>query len=743
MDAVTEAYIEEANELLAELESSLLELEETPTDSDIIARVFRALHTIKGSSGMFGFDHIAEFTHDVETVFDLVRDDRMPVTQELINLTLGVRDQILTMLTVSPDDASYDKTHAEEIITSLKMLIPKDIDENDIVLKPMPAEQPKPSLNEYPPQQDIPHHPSPIKSVESSSTIMPKTIQETENKDEDIIEDDGNGIEKTYRIRFVPSLDLLKNGGDPIVILKELNQLGECVIVAQNSRIPDWDDFDPESCYTYWDAVLTTAKGMNAIKDIFIFVEDECDIAIDMVDSEMDEDLDYKKIGEILIERKDIGTDDLMHTLKGQKRLGEILVEKHKVSDDAIQSALAEQTIIKQKRRQRQEAETSTSIRVAADKLDLLVDLVGELVTVQARLTQTASFHKLPELVAIAEEVERLTAELRDNTMSIRMLPIGTTFNKFKRLVRDLSGELGKKVLLATDGGETELDKTVIEQLNDPLVHIIRNSIDHGIEIPSIRIQAGKTDEGTVKLSASHSGSNVIIQITDDGAGLDVDKIREKAIQKELISPDDDKTDKEIFMLIFSPGFSTADRISEVSGRGVGMDVVKRCIENLRGSIEVDSEKGKGTVITLKLPLTLAIIEGLLVKIGEGYFVVPLSSIEECVELPKAELAKVKRQSMMNLRDEIVPFLNLRELFDIVGPPPAIEQIVIAEAHGDRVGFGVDHVVGQIQTVIKSLGKMYRDIIGLSGATILGDGTVALILDVVQLVQTVESENDK
>jgi two-component system chemotaxis sensor kinase CheA len=705
MDEVTHAYKEESYELLGELEDALLELEDQPDSRPLIERVFRAMHTVKGSSAMFGFQHIADFTHEIETVFDLVRDRHISASKEIIEKTLQARDQILEML--GKDTFDGFSPLQKDLLDQFKAFIPENIDDSS--------------------DADIDESESENTNVDNDTPV-------------DIDKDRSHLV--TYRIRFKPNENLLSQSINPIPFLNEIRNLGKCSIVAQTNNIPIFDEVDPKQCYTFWDIILTTDKGIDEIKDIFILVDQQSELTIHIIDNDdFDEDNAYKKIGEILTERKDISKIELDNMLNNQKRIGQILMDKNLVEPGIVESALAEQQHVKEKKQKRAEALSVGSIRVAAEKLDRLVDLVGELVTVQARLTQESLHQKKPELVSISEEVERLTSELRDNTMSIRMLPIGTTFNKFKRLVRDLSNDLGKQVEMETDGGDTELDKTVIEQLNDPLIHIIRNSIDHGIEVPDVRKRNGKNEKGIVHLSAIHSGSNVLIQIKDDGAGLDVNKIRNKSIERNLMHPDDEKSDKEIFLMIFEPGFSTADKVSGVSGRGVGMDVVKRCIETLRGSIDITSEPGMGTVISLKLPLTLAIIEGLLVKIGEGLFVVPLLSIEECVELPPEILARVKKQNMMNLRDEIVPFLNLRELFLIKGDPPPIEQIVITEAKGEHVAFGVDHVVGQIQTVIKTLGKMYRDVQGVSGATILGDGTVALILDVVQLIQAAEKIN--
>jgi two-component system, chemotaxis family, sensor kinase CheA len=712
MDRQREVYREEAYELLVELESSLLELEETPDDDEQIGRVFRAMHTIKGSGAMFGFDDIAEFTHELETVFDQVREGKIIVTKKLVSLALSGRDQIKAMLDASAGGNPADEAKSQEIIASLKTLVPG-------------AE----------------------KHEQFSSPAQTGAQHAAENTDETGFRAQSFDPfkEMTYRIRFCPESYIFFSGTNPILLLRELHELGNCKISAQTDRIPMLEDYDAESCYTYWDIILTTSRGENAVRDVFIFIEDDCDLTIEVIDEAdiVENDDNYKPIGEILVERGDVSPDTLNRTLAGQKRIGEMFVENKVVDQRKVDSALLEQQHVKELRKKRREAIVGASIRVDADKLDNLVDLVGELVTVQARLSQKASFQNDPELRLISELVERLTAELRDNTMSIRMLPIGTIFSKFRRLVRDLSGELEKEVVLTTDGGETELDKTVIEKLNDPLVHIIRNSIDHGIEAPDIREASGKERQGTVKLSAVHSGADVLIRISDDGAGLDPEGIREKALSKGLIDEGAELTEKEIFQLIFVPGFSTAAQITGVSGRGVGMDVVKRCVEALRGAIDISSAKGVGTTITLKLPLTLAIIDGLLVKIANGDFVLPLSAVEECVELTRVQADRAFERNMMNFRGNVLPFLSLRKLFMAEGPQPPIEQVVVADANGEKIGLGVDQVIGQHQTVIKSLSKVYKDVKAFSGATILGNGTVAMILDVQQMVETVQNKHSE
>jgi two-component system, chemotaxis family, sensor kinase CheA len=691
IDVHRQAFKEEAYELLSELESSLLELEERPDDIDLIGRVFRAMHTIKGSGSMFGFDDIAAFTHEVETIFDMVRNGKLQVTKTLVNLTLAARDQIKSMLDHSDSGGGADLEASGRIIAGLRALA-----------------------------GDTP----------AAAAAGPKAVQAEEN------------VRVTYRIRFVPARDCFACGCNPVNLLDELRELGPCSVVAQNCGMPVLEEMDPESCYIFWDVILTTDQGINAIRDVFIFVEDDCELKIEVIATEEDLSANdgYKKLGEILLDRGDISPEDMAGVLAQQKRFGEIAVESGVVDGMRVESALVEQRHVQAVRQEKQNSEVGNSIRVPAERLDVLVNLVGELVTVQARLSQTAAGRADAELAAIAEEVERLTGELRDSALNIRMLPIGSTFSKFKRLVRDLSSELGKEIEMTTDGAETELDKTVIERLNDPLVHLIRNSIDHGVELPEARLAAGKPRYGTVHLSAVHSGDSVLITIKDDGAGLDKEAIRAKAIERGIITASAELSEKELFALIFAPGFSTAKKISSVSGRGVGMDVVKRAIDQLRGTIEIASVHGEGTRIMVRIPLTLAIIESLLVRIGKDFFMLPLSLVDECVELTRQDVARAHGRNLANVREHLVPYIPLRERFLITGQTPDIEQIVITQVNGARVGFVVDQVIGEHQTVIKSLGRAYRNAEGISGATILGDGSVALILDIPQLVQSVEAE---
>ena len=698
-----ELFREEAYELIAEFESAVLEIEKSPNDSEQIGRIFRALHTIKGSGAACGLNDVAAFAHEIETFFDHVRKGKISLSREIIDLTLAARDHIQAMLDrYYRSGGESDPARGEAILASFKKLLP------EVGEKPSPAAGPDGPAATHPPD------------------AAPA------------------GKDITYRIRFRPAPDSLAQEEYPAQVLQELRRIGTCRVVAQTAdAIPMREDVQSGRCYTYLDVILTTARGMDAIHDAFLVMEHMSDVKVDVIDDgggPACAETTHKKLGEILLERGDLTRDDLQKALASQKRLGELLVEAEAVAPSQVESALAEQQEVRVLREKRQSTVIASTIRVATGKLDTLVDLVGELVTIQARLSQTALSRGIPEFLSISEEVERLTSSLRDEAMSIRMMPIGTTFNRFKRLVRDLAQELGKEVVLITEGAETELDKTVIERLGDPLIHLIRNSIDHGIESPEARTRVGKPTAGTVVLSAAHSGAHVLIQIRDDGAGFDLETIRAKGIECGLVREGVALSEKELLSLIFLPGFSTANTVTSVSGRGVGLDVVKRSIDSLGGMITIRNNEGAGTSIFLKLPLTLAIIDGFLTQVGAERFVLPLSMVEECVELSKERSDEGMGRNLINVRGQIVPYIRLRDQFAITGTPESIEQIVIARIDDKRIGFVVDHVIGSHQTVIKNLGTFYQNNEGVSGATILGDGAVALILDLPRLTAMAEQE---
>ncbi len=417
---------------------------------------------------------------------------------------------------------------------------------------------------------------------------------------------------------------------------------------------------------------------------------------------------------------------------------GEMARQQGIVSEGEIQSALEEQKYIRELRKKRQDTTTSNTVRVHNEKLDQLVDLVGELVTLQARLSQHSEITTDTEVESMAEALERLTAELRDTTMNIRMVPLAETFRSLYRLVRDVSADLGKEVELVTVGSETELDKTVIDQLKDPLVHIIRNGVDHGIENPADRKAAGKPQKGTVTIEAQHAGANVLITIKDDGRGLDAGKIRQKAEQKGLIGPEDSVSEKDIYELVFAPGFSTSEVATSLSGRGVGMDVVKKNIEKLRGSVNIASQKGRGTTISLTIPLTLSIIDGLLVQVGSDKYTINLGLVDECFHFSGEVKASAKDGNIVRIREELVPFVRLRDIFSYRESYTGEEQIAVLRAEGSKIGIVIDSILGQFQTVIKPLSTAFKNVEEISGSTILGDGTISLILDINKIAKNVE-----
>jgi two-component system chemotaxis sensor kinase CheA len=647
-DQFKQSFREEARELAVDLESALLELNENSGDQELIGRVFRALHTIKGSGAMFGFDELAAFTHNLETAFDEVRNGRLEVNSELIDLTLAALDQIRTMLEEGTGGASADRAACADILAKLRLLTG--------------IEQDRPA----------------------SQVAAPPSVHAIA----------AAGPVREWTIHFAPGPEFLLNGTNPFLLLNELRQLGGISIRASMAAVPPLAELDPERCYVTWEIVLATAAGRDAIHDVFIFVEDTCELVIEPV----------------------------MNLTQAEEENG-------------ADSALIEPRAQSGGRRTYDKPDTASSIRVPAAKLDQFVDLVGELVTVQARLSELAAHRGDPEVLLVSEEIERLTSSLRENSMNIRMMPIRGTFEKFRRLVHDLARDLGKDVELTIEGADTELDKTVIDQLGDPLMHLIRNSMDHGVEPRDLRSSRGKRPTATIHLSARHSGASVLIGVSDDGRGIDAEAVRRLAIEKGLIAAGVSLTEAQTFGLIFEPGFSTAKQVTDVSGRGVGMDVVRQRVDSLRGSIEVHSTAGSGTSVTLRLPLTLAIIDGLLVSVGDACFVLPLANTLECIELTREDVRQANGKHIAYVRGEIVPYIRLREHFNIYTEPPAIEQIMIVETAEGRFGFVVDQVLGDCQTVIKNLGRFYRHVQVVSGATILGDGRVALILDPERLVQ--------
>ncbi|SEO87647.1 two-component system, chemotaxis family, sensor kinase CheA [Methylobacterium sp. ap11] len=670
-----EVFLTEASELLDRLESTLLDLGDRPQDRALIDTAFRALHTIKGSGAMFGFAQVATFTHDFETAFDLVRQGEVSVSRALIDVSLSAKDYI-RLLIENPDGT--DAVIGAAILDELQRLVRPGAGA-DAPQVPVPAEAPLPEAAADRPDWHL-------------------------------------------GLAFDP--DILRNGTNPLALLDELRDLGARSVTARTDAVPDLAALDPARLHLGWDVVMPGSVTREAIEDVFLFVSDEMTLTL----------------------RPAAGFDPTAEPAAPlpEPAAPEAPVVQAQVRDVLARDALARDALAPEAAEpapvaappaaaRRTDDQAVTTVRVQAERLDALMDRVGELVIAQARLNQIAALRSDPAVKAVAEEIERLAAALRDTTMGIRMVPIGSLFGRFRRLVHDLSRDLGKPVAFVTEGEDTELDKTVIERLADPLVHLIRNAIDHGIEAPERRAAGGKAPTGRILLKAEHAGAQVLITVRDDGAGLDTARIRAKAEENGLLSPGTPLSDHEVHQFLFAPGFSTAREVSALSGRGVGMDVVKKTIESLRGSIDLATQQGAGSAFTLRLPLTLAIIEGLLIRVGDGHYVIPLSAVEECVELPEAD-REARGRSLLNIRGELVPYLRLRELFGCDVPSEPHQMVIITALAGERVGFVADQIVGSHQTVIKSLSKLHADVTMFSGATILGDGSAALILDVPQLL---------
>jgi two-component system chemotaxis sensor kinase CheA len=528
-----------------------------------------------------------------------------------------------------------------------------------------------------------------------------------------------------WRITFRLPADALVHGTNPMLLLGEIADLGPCEVVALVDTIPTLDVIDPESCLMGWQVDLTHPDPKEALDDVFLFLMDGMQLSITPLAADA---VAVAPIVEAVSPEPELVID-----------LPEPTPEPVVAREPIAPPARAEKT----EKAEKPESAAATSLRVPAERLDELMDKVGELVIAQARLSQLAAISADANLKTVAEELERLSSGLRDTTMGIRMVPIGSIFSRFRRLVHDLSRDLGKEIEFITTGEETELDKTMIERLADPLVHLIRNSVDHGLENADKRLAAGKSARGTVRLSAVYAGAEVAISVTDDGAGLNAARIRAKAEEQGIITPETRLTDQELYQLIFAPGFSTAKEVTSLSGRGVGMDVVKRTIDGLRGKIELTTRPGEGSTFTLRLPLTLAIIEGMLIRVGNGRYSIPLSAVEECVELPAEVATHSRGRNFLDIRGSLVPFLRLRDLFGIPGEPDAHQKVVIISSGEGRTGLVVDQIIGNNQTVIKQLSKLHSGLETFSGATILGDGAVALILDTSRLVSYGQAHEEK
>jgi two-component system, chemotaxis family, sensor kinase CheA len=526
-----------------------------------------------------------------------------------------------------------------------------------------------------------------------------------------------------WKINFRPHLHMLQTGNDPVRLLRELDTLGELSVTLDESQLPLFSDLEPEDSYLAWHIELISDVAKEEIVEIFEWVEDDCDLTIEALFS----------VAETSPEREVAAVIESTESVDA-------------IEETQLKTPVAEKAETKQKS---SAAPTAASIRVGTDKIDSLINMVGELVITQSMLSQVGdnfTEEMLPQLIDGLAQLERNTREMQEGVMRIRMLPISFAFNRFPRLVHDLTDKSGKQVDLKLTGEQTELDKTVMEKIGDPLVHLVRNSLDHGLEIPEVRLAAGKSETGMLKLNAYHQGGNIVIEIEDDGAGLDEEKIFNKAIEKGLVNAADNLSPEKIHELIFMAGFSTADVVTDISGRGVGMDVVRKNIHSLGGSVEIASKQGVGTKFTIRLPLTLAIMDGQTIRVAAENYILPLVSIIESIEINEIDIKQVSgKGELYKLRDDYVPVIRLYEVFNIEPQITDLEDglLVVVEGDGQKVGLFIDDLLGQQQVVIKSLETNYRKVVGLSGATILGDGTVALILDVPGLISLYREPSTK
>ncbi|MBN8952967.1 chemotaxis protein CheA [Rhizobium sp. 60-20] len=648
----------EAAEQLELIEAGLLDLMRDLGDRAQIDAVFRGLHTLKGSGSMFGFDQLAAFTHHCETAFDRVRKGEAPATKELVGAVLDAQGHMQALL--ENPNGEYE-TMSSVLLEKLRQAVGA-AGTHTAAVAPIVAQ------------------PAAAASVSADSA-------------------------KTWHLKFSLPANSMVNGTNPLGLLDELRELGECRIAADTDVVPPLADIEPRDLHIGWTVHLTTDKPRSDIEDVFIFVMDD-----------------------MAMELKELQTQNEPSPVPIPAQSEQSIEdEPSKPAAQPVDAAKAQPVDAKSQKQ-------ADNVRVPALRLDEMMDRVGELVIAQSRLSQMANSAVDLGLRSVSEEIERLAGELRDTMMVLRMMPVASLFSRFRRLVHDLARETGKDIELVTEGESTEVDKTVIDRLADPLVHLVRNSIDHGLENPDDRIAAGKPVTGRVFLSAHQTGSEVVISIKDDGRGIDRQRVRAKAEANGLIQPGAQLSDKELLQLIFQPGFSTAEKVTNLSGRGVGMDVVKKTIETLRGAIDISSEFGKGSEIALRIPLTLAIIDGLLVRVGNGRYVIPLAAVEECLELSVEQDLRSRGRSFISLRDDLVPFLRLRELFRTGTEPDPYQKVVVISTGSERVGLVVDQIIGDHQTVIKSMSKLHDHVSTFSGATILGDGNVALILDVVHLI---------
>ncbi|MEM6708452.1 MAG: chemotaxis protein CheA [Pseudomonadota bacterium] len=679
LDELKGIFLDECRENVDILEQGLLQLGQGNDDHELLNEVFRAAHSIKGGGATFGFDLLAELTHHMETLLDEMRSDKRPVNENDLELLLESVDIVRELM-----EARGDSDHPDRIAMQERL-------ESSVL------QGPGASTN------------SSASGDSNATDAIPAAPP------------------AGYTVQFTPKPELLERGNDPLLLLKELEKLGSLKVVIDDATIPPWDSFDPKQAYLSWTATLEGDCSRAAIEEIFEWIEFDCTLVITEIAAQISE---QPTVVTQSSEAPGPSVADESPAADATETPAGATAAEAPAAKDATTPAKppAKKAAASEARSQGE----GSSIRISTEKIDQLINLVGELVITQSmlnRISADGSRLDTDELRDRLTDLDRNTRELQESIMRVRMLPLATGFNRLPRLVRDLSRKLEKKVELIVDGGDTEIDKTVLERMMDPLVHLVRNALDHGLEEPQARQDAGKPETGQLRLNAYHQSGSVIIEISDDGRGINRDVVLNKARERGIVGPDDVLTDDQINKLIFAPGFSTAKEVSDVSGRGVGMDVVRRNIIDLGGHVDIQSEPGSGTTIIIRLPLTLAILNGQLVSVAGQTFVVPLLSIVETIEISHSRRTKLPRGTeVFEFRDAYVPLIRLSERFNLPNTGEGA-LIVVIENHGQLTGLVIDHVLGQQQAVIKSLDDNYRSIKGIAGATIMSDGSVALILD--------------
>jgi two-component system chemotaxis sensor kinase CheA len=701
-----DAFFEESFEALDSMEAALLKLDIGAPEPELINTIFRVAHSIKGGSATFGFSDIASFTHSCETLLDELRSGGMQVSLEISDLLLKTVDVMRAMLRSTQSKQPINMQKVSDVQFDVEMMIAQ---KNNAPAKPAAV-----------PVKAAPAAaPAPAAAARAAATpAAPATTPR-------------------WKISFRPYRELFARGNDPLRMMRELAELGELTVNVDMSALPGFEQLDAQSCYLAWKLELAGDVAEDAIKQVFEWAEGDCDLELRRVGAETPP--------AVAAEPVVVGTEPA----PSQAALADAILsgtapalEEPKPEPAAPVATAPTLTAVKDTKPDASIGAVgdSGSIRVSVEKIDELMNTVGELVITQAMLSQLGAALEggnAEKLRAGLAQLERNTRELQESVMRVRMLPISFVFSRFPRMVRDIAQRLGKQIDLKLTGEQTELDKTVLEKIGDPLVHLVRNSIDHGIEMPDVRVAAGKDAVGTVHLDACHRGGNIAVEVSDDGGGLDKDRILAKARQRGLVGPNDILTDDQIHDLIFLPGFSTAEKTTDLSGRGVGMDVVRRNVKELGGKIELRSEQGKGSRFIITLPLTLAIVDGQSVAVGTETYIIPLISIVESMRLKETSISRLSgHNEVFSFRGDYLPIIRLHELFGVEPRARALHEglVVIAEGDGRRVGLFVDDLLGQQQVVIKSLEVNYGHVEGVSGATILGDGSVALILDVTGII---------